>query len=179
MPSLSIKENGKVKRIYLTKEQREQVERIKFANGLRSLKEAYEVWKEAKEKVSAQFLDAEDVAGGVRIVDNSEGDSEELLRLRRENKCLRNQLEDPDVDLMLKLDEENWGLKRENDSLRNQLSVSEVNLKICSKAMEELRLRLGGRGPKKRNKSISDQQRQFLEYCRKVTKRDGELMHRC
>jgi len=172
VPQLTIREGGKRKQIYLTKEQREEVERIKSANGLRSLKEAYEVLK------GAQWLDGEDVAGGIRILDNSESDSEELWRLRRENKCLRNQLEDPDVDLMLKLDEENWRLKRENDSLRNQLSVSEVNLKIYDKAMEELRLRLEGRGPKKRNKSISDQQREFLEYCRKVMKRDRELMHR-
>jgi hypothetical protein len=162
VPQLTIREGGKRKQIYLTKEQREEVERIKFANGLRSLKEAYEVLKEAKEKVTAQFLDAEDVAGGIRIVDNPDSDSEELQRLRRENRCLKNQLEDPDVDEMLKLSEENWELKLENKSLRNQVSVSEVNLKICRKAMEELRLRLEARGPKKR----------------KVMKRNRELMHR-
>jgi len=158
VPQLTIREGGKRKQIYLTREQREEVERIKFANGLRSLKEAYEVWKEAKERLaSTQYSGIEDGVRGVHIVDNSEGDSEELWRLRRENKCLRNQLEDPDVDLMLKLDEELLDLRDQFRSLQNENATLKANIKAVRKQNEDLR-RYGTRPRPRRKRNDNDQQ---------------------
>jgi predicted RNase H-like nuclease (RuvC/YqgF family) len=116
VPQLSLRKNGRKTTIYLTEEQREEIERIKMANGLRSLKQAYGVWKQAKQT---------------------------LEESRSRSDPVPSFSPDPDADI--KREEYTQDLEEENRKLRSDNTVLEATIKSLHKQIDDLQAKLGRR----------------------------------
>ncbi len=112
---IAIREGEKIRNVYVMPEEKEEIKTIKKEQGLRSLKEAYEVWKQAKQ----------------------------TLESRSEDPVPTFSPEDPDADI--KRDELIYNLQQTIKNQRIEIATLEATINALHKQMDSRRQRRGRR----------------------------------
>jgi len=140
---IAIREGKKIRNVYVMPEEKEEIKNIKKEQGLRSLAQAYEVWKQVKET-------AEDDENTVQ----SDGGIADILHELSKD--------DPELEeLVLKQSSEIVDLNKEIKDLRIAVATRDGTIKVLEREIQLLRAKLGYK-PKKQNNEAN--QRRVNEY---------------
>jgi len=88
MPKICFRDDGKVKTIYLSQEEREKINQLKKEHNFRTLKEAYQYYKQNISSPSERIIELE----------------KQIIKLKEENEELKKKLERKTIDRPKKKD---------------------------------------------------------------------------
>ena len=143
-PHISYREDDKTTSIYVTAEQKEAIKKIKKEQGLRSLRQSYEIWKKAKEAVAQE-----------NTVHPDEGIAVFPGILHEFNK------DDPELEeLVFKQSSEINRLTAEIKDLQIAVATRDATIKVLEKEIQLLRAKRGYKTRKQNN----DTQRTVKEF---------------